>query len=435
VVSAVVRLRIDRRYKAEKMPRYFWPRYLQDHTERWENAGNRERARLIGRFTHAERVLGANQQIRRPGDPTTGVLISPDGYILTSLFNVATDTAYIHKERGLHPITFEWNLRKLLGNPRHYEQKKNPVQNITAMLPDGRRLDAEIVSRHKPLRIALLKIEAAKLPHVDLSQSSARARIGHEAAALGVVGESERVTLNLGVITASARQRGHFFQFGGRINYANSGGPVIDSAGRLLGIATEPLRPGPILGVVLPLHQIVRRWYVAPNSGISFGARIDRIRRDLPRLKAGESVEKLRGAFIGIAMDPAKALSEGAFLGKVVPDSPAERAGLQPGDQILMMDDKTIDSWKELTDAVQQYEVGDRVILTVRRLKEAYRAEIEGNNGGEEVKQESKPPETESQQTEPGKDHTPAPEEDAEEDAEVGEYKVLDIPLTLGERQ
>lgn len=425
----LVRLRIQRKYAPRKMPRYFWPQFLRKHREKWEKADDARKARMINSFSHAEKVLGANQQIRRPDDPATGVVISPDGFILTSEFNVTTDTAYIHKERGLHPIMFDWDLGKLMGNPRNYEQKKNPVQNITAVLPDGRHLDARILAHHMPLRIALLKIDAEKLPYLDLSQSSGRARIGHEAAALGTAGEAERVTLNLGIITASARRRGHFFQFGGRINYANSGGPVIDRAGNLLGIATEPLRPGPILGVVLPLHHIVRRWYVAPNSGISFAARIDRIRRDLPRLKAGKSVETLRGAFIGIAMDPAKALSEGAFVGKVVPNSPAEQAGLMPGDQILMMDEEKIDSWKELTATVQEYDVGDRIILTVRRLKEAYRAEIEGEDAERDDDGEDAEPQPE--QTEP-EEEQPAP---LDEEADVGEYKILDIPLTLGERQ
>lgn len=415
--ASLVRLHVKREYGPEKMPRYFWPRFLAQHREKWDNADTEKRRRMVGAFTRAEKVLGANQQLRRPDDPATGVMVSPDGYILTSEFNVATDTAYIHKEHGLQDVAFDWDLGKLLANPQQYRQEKNPVVDIRAVLSDGRSFAAEVVARHTPLSIALLKVDGNDLPHINLSEQGARPELGRNAAALGVMNAKQPFTVNIGIISAAKRRRDRFFQFGGMLNFANSGGPVVDSDGNLLGIATDPLRPGPVMGAVLPWQQIVRRWYVAPNSGISFAARTDWIQKDLARLKKGKSVRRIRGAFIGIGMDPRKALSEGAFVGRVVGGSPAEAAGLQRGDQILAVDDRKIGSWKELTDAVQQYEVGDRVILKVRRLKDAYRKELEGEeaDGDDEDAEEAEAP--------------------PDEESDASPYKILEVPLTLGERQ
>ncbi len=412
----LVKLHVKRRYGPEKMPRYFWPVFVKEHRKEWQKAGTRQRRRMALGFTQTEKLLGANQQLRRPADPTTGVLISADGYILTSRFNVAADTAYVHKKQGIRNIEFDWNPARLAAQAEQYRKERNPVESIRAVLADGRSFPATVVATHTPLRIAVLKIDARDLPHASLSGRSAEPELGRTVAVVGVVSGDRPFTVNTGIVGAAKRRRGRFFQFGGMVNYANSGGPVIDGRGHILGIATEPLRPGPIMGAVLPWKQIARRWYVAPNSGISLAARIDWIKKDLAQLKSGTSVEHLRGAFIGVAMAPRTAFSRGAFVGQVVKGSPARAAGLRPGDQILAVDNRQITSWKDLTNAVGRHDVGDRVVLKVRR-KGARRKEEQGN---------------------PEKDgDVPVPEETADpgDDADAGPYRILEMPLVLGERK
>ncbi|MBS3762361.1 MAG: trypsin-like peptidase domain-containing protein, partial [Planctomycetes bacterium] len=183
IVPALVKLDIKRKHPPEEMPRYHWPRFIAEHQDKWNNASKAEKAQLANVFFHAEKILRANQQVRRPDAPVSGVLISSDGYILTSAFNVAVDLAFVHKKKGIQPISFdEWSLSKLIGNPRNYRKQRNPVEKITAILSDGRTLPAKVISHHKPLRIALLKVEADDLPHLDLNTETDAMALGRQAA-------------------------------------------------------------------------------------------------------------------------------------------------------------------------------------------------------------------------------------------------------------
>ncbi|MFW5923761.1 MAG: S1C family serine protease, partial [Planctomycetota bacterium] len=417
ISPAIVRLHINRKYGPEIMPRYFWPRFLAAHKEEWEDADTEERRNIVASFTRAERILKANQQIRRPRDTTTGVLISPDGYILTSSFNVADDTHFTPKDemdKRYGPLPFEWRVDKLLDNTDDFQTEKNPVKDVLVILNDGQSYPAEIVATHTPLEIALLKIDADNVPHVDMAEDESEPGTGQPVALIGAKGRERKCTVNQGIISTSSRQRGQYFQSSVMLNYANSGGPVISQEGRVLGIATAPLRPGPMTGAVLPLTQIINRWHFAPNSGIGLIAKADNIARDLDMLKSGESVEKLRGAFLGVGMDPNTVFMEGAFIGRVLEDSPAEEAGVQKGDQIIALDGATINAWKDLTEIIMEYEPGDTVMLQIKRSEDS---------GAEDEDEDE-----EAQAT--------AGDDDAsEESQEAPPTEIISLPVTLGERE
>jgi len=157
------------------------------------------------------------------------------------------------------------------------------------------------------------------------------------------------------------------------INPGNSGGPLIDSAGRLIGINTAIYSPS------------------GASAGIGFAVPVDVVNRVVPRLVAdGRFVRPV----IGISGDDevaARLLEEAgvegvAILG-ITPGSPAERLGLRPamrapdgravlGDVIQAIDGKPVRSLSELTTILESHQAGDTVVLTIWRDGELLPAEV-----------------------------------------------------------
>ncbi len=177
-------------------------------------------------------------------------------------------------------------------------------------------------------------------------------------------------TMTFGIVSALNRtidtSNGHtingVIQTSAAINPGNSGGPLLDSAGRLIGMNTAILSPS------------------GAFAGIGFAIPVDEINRIVPQLiQHGKVVKPHLG--VQVASDEfARQLGvdHGALIIKVVPGSAADKAGLhgtgrnesgqiQRGDVILAIDGKKIDNGKELQTALQKHKVGDTVTLTILR--------------------------------------------------------------------
>jgi S1-C subfamily serine protease len=375
--GCLVALTVERTYPPEKLPGYNWMIYKQ-RFKNWDTMAEEEKARIMQDFFAAERVLGANRPLRRPGGPVTGLAISGDGWILTSLFNVDEDTAFVNKKGEVRTFSYEGKASELTAfDPKQYEQVKNKVTGVRAKLADGREFEAQIVAMHRLLGVALLKVEAADVVHVDLAARARAPAVGDSVGIMGVLGEANCWTLNSGMVSAEARDRGLRFQFDALLNYGNSGGPVFTPDGQILGLAANPMQPNPVLGRVFTPAEL-QRWPIAANSGVSFASRADEILSALPELKQGKSVEGLTGPFVGIGMDPRRAFSDRVVVGQIIKDSPAARAGVRRGDEILRFEGTEIDSWKDLLEAIGKHKVGDRVTLTLRRQGRRSYLEING---------------------------------------------------------
>jgi serine protease Do len=229
---------------------------------------------------------------------------------------------------------------------------------LTVRLGD-REYEAEVVGDDPATDLALLKIEPEEeLTYLSLADSS-EVRVGDW---VMVIGSPLQLTnsVSVGVVSAkgrsinitSDRSLENFIQTDAAINFGNSGGPLVDLEGRVIGIAT------------------------AINFGaenIGFAVPSDTLQRILPQLRDRGSV---RRGYLGVNIEDldyptAEAFGlespEGALVTQVVEDSPSEKAGLRHGDIILEVDGEKIRNNRELIDTISGHLPEETVELTVFR--------------------------------------------------------------------
>ena len=381
IAPYLVGIEVARRHPPEELPRISWEAHRRTIPD-WEKLSRQDKLKRFMTFATAARMLEVNQLLRRPGGGVTGLVVAPDGLVLTSLFNLGDDIAFLAKSTGKPPV-FDPHAEpaKLVAEPAGgMKREPNPITGLTVVLPDGTRLPARELARHEPLGVALLKVEAEDLPWYDFAAVASSPLLGDAVAVVGrSPGGPAAVTLNEGMVSAPSRNRGYQFQTDALLNYGNSGGPVIDTAGNFLGIATAPLEPDTVLGRIIPPPQLMR-WTRAPNSGVGMVARADRIRGALDALREGRSFQRIPGPYLGVQPDMARAFGEDVWIGGVQPGSPADRAGLRKGDRLLEIDGVEIHTWRELTERIAAGKAGDRVALLVQRKGRGPRLVIAGRD-------------------------------------------------------
>lgn len=377
----LVGIEVTRKYPPEILPQSSWSAHRSTIAD-WATlpaAGQRQR---FAAFAERARVLEVNQLLRRPAGQVTGLLVSDEGDILTSLFNVGTDTAFVATRTG-EPRRFAAgdDLDRLRAEPEGgLERRPNPPISFTVVLADGSRHAARLRARHEPLGVALLKIETPGRGGFDIAAAASSPQLGDPVAVLGwTEAAPASPTLNAGVVSAAARNRGLQFQTDALLNYGNSGGPVVDAVGNVLGLAAAPLEPDTVQGRMFSPAELMR-WTRAPNSGVGLVARSDRIRDVLADLRAGRSFERIPGPYLGVMADSSRAFGEDVFVGGVASGSPAEAAGLKKGDRILEFNGAELRDWRDLTDRIAAAAAGDTVTLTIERRSRGPRLVIAGRD-------------------------------------------------------
>jgi S1-C subfamily serine protease len=263
---------------------------------------------------------------------------------------------------------FIWDDRGHLVTNLHVVQG---ASEATVRLADGRDYKAALVGASPAHDIAVLRIGVGfKRPPPVPVGDSARLKVGQKVFAIGNPFGLDW-TLTTGIVSALDRslptERGsieHLIQTDAAINPGNSGGPLLDSSGRLIGINTAIFSP------------------TGASAGIGFAVPVDTVNRVVPELirtgryirpalgiEADEALNQRLQSTFGVA---------GVFLLRVAPGSAAERAGLQgatasreggiaPGDVIVAIDGKPVDTVGRLLGRLDDFQVGDTVRLTVVR--------------------------------------------------------------------
>jgi serine protease Do len=257
-----------------------------------------------------------------PEGPTTGLVISADGYIVSSAFNFV----------------------------------QQPT-SILVTLASGKQAPAELVATDHSRMLVLLKVSGvADLPVPELAPAD-EARPGQWAIAVGRAFRADRINVSVGIVSAVGRMFGKVMQTDAAISTANYGGPLVDIRGRVLGVIV-PMAPqgtNEVAGV---------EWY---DSGIGFAVPLTSIAEPLERMKRGDDQ---RSGILGIGMAPENQHSSPAKLVAVRPASPAHQAGLRKDDRIVEVDGRPIRTQTDLRFALGPRYAGEKVRIVAKRGKE-----------------------------------------------------------------
>ena len=260
---------------------------------------------------------------RRQQGLGSGVIVSPEGYILTN--NHVVDGA----------------------------------SEVRVTLGDKREFKARVVGTDARSDVALLKVDASNLPVITIADSS-KAQVGDYVLAIGnPFGVGQTVTM--GIVSAKSRgglgieEYEDFIQTDAPINPGNSGGALVNDRGELIGINTAILsRAG-------------------GNQGVGFAIPSNQAREVMDQLLHHGKVTR---AYLGILPQDvtpaiAKAFSvtetRGALVGDVTPDSPASRAGLQKGDIITQVNGKPVEDANQLRMSISMMSPDATVAMKVVR--------------------------------------------------------------------
>jgi S1-C subfamily serine protease len=250
---------------------------------------------------------------------------------------------------------------------------------VEVTLADGRQLDGTVVGTDAVTDLALVCVPSRDNGLVAASLGDSEAlQVGDWAIALGSPYGLER-TVTLGIVSSLHRdinslgfsdKRLDLIQTDAAINPGNSGGPLINAAGEVIGINTLVRSgPGAGLGFAIPIN-LARR--VA--SQLADGGRVVHpyLGLQLVPLTARVARENNR--------DPEALLTlperDGALVQRVLPDSPAEKAGLRRGDLVVGLADRSIRDPSSLLQEVERAEVGEPLPLTVVRGQRELRLSI-----------------------------------------------------------
>src|SRR6266446_267062 len=234
---------------------------------------------------------------------------------------------------------------------------------IVVNVPDGRDCVAQLIGDDPETDLAVIRIDAPQLAHVRLADSESL-RVGQVAIAIGnPLGFQASVTA--GVISAlgrsmysqSGRLIDNIIQTDAALNPGNSGGPLVNSAGEVIGVNTAMIRPaqGICFAIASNTAKLVAGWLI----------RDGRIRRSYIGV-AGQNVP-LHRRVIRFYNLP---LETGVLVVSVEKDSPAQRAGLREGDIIVGFNDQPIGSVHDLHKILVGEQIGLSASLTVIRHTE-----------------------------------------------------------------
>ncbi len=237
------------------------------------------------------------------------------------------------------------------------------ADEIQVTLSDGRQLNAKLIGTDPESDIAVIKVEPKNLTELPIADSS-QLQVGDFVVAIGnPFGLGQTVTS--GIISALGRSglgiEGYedFIQTDASINPGNSGGPLVNLRGELVGINTAILAPsgGNVgIGFAIPSNMANK----IKTSLIEHGS--------IKRGQLGVTIQDLNSE---LAQAFGLNQTQGAVITAILPRSPAAKAGLEPGDIVLAINDKRIKNSAEIRNIIGLLPVGEEVKLEILRRGEA----------------------------------------------------------------
>ena len=269
----------------------------------------------------------------RPAGQGSGVIFTPDGYVLTNSHVVAKAT------------------------------------RLSASLTDGQSFDATLIGDDPATDIAVLRLSGTGLPHAELGASAAL-RVGQLVIAIGnPLGFT--CTVTAGIVSAlgrTLRTRGgglldSVIQTDAPLNPGNSGGPLVSGAGRVVGINTAMIAPAQ--GICFAIGIDTAIWVA---TRLMRDGRVRRSRLGLSAQTVPISTRVRR--FHGLQQ------TTGAMISEVAPDGPGKQGGLEAGDVVVSFDGTPVTGVDDLHRALTQERAGIAVRLGVLRRTELLTVQV-----------------------------------------------------------
>lgn len=259
--------------------------------------------------------------------PSSGTVVSADGWIVTSTF-------------------------QFRGQPA----------SITVVLPNGERRAAKLVGSDYSRELALLKIDVDEPLRPIQPSPSTDWKVGQWVMALGKTFDAQTASCSVGILSAQGRVWNKAIQSDAKISPQNYGGPLVDLRGRAMGILT-PINPG------IVTEGEVEQWY---DSGIGFAIPMQDILDRLPVLQSGTDIYPGKIGFRWRTLDE---YAGPVVLQGVTPGSPAAKAGIKSGDTIVAVgrtkeELRTIDNHSQMKHILGPLDAGQSLSMRVDRQGE-----------------------------------------------------------------
>jgi len=279
-------------------------------------------------------TLGGTERVQNQflgGGPTTGLIIAPDGWVLSSAFG-------------------------FLNRPA----------SILVQLPGGERRPARIVARDRSRHLVLLRVEGAQGLPVPTFVSRDRLQVGQRCIAVGRTFVPEEPNVSVGIVSAVRRINGRAVQTDAKVSPSNYGGPLVTLDGEVIGLLA-PLSPDQ---TDMSPGLAGTEWY---DSGVGFAVPLEQLFRRLSDLQNG--IDLMPGR-LGVILVPGFRFTTPPTIQRIIPGTPAAGSGLQQGDLITHVDGRAVDTLARFHTAIGQRYAGDTVPLTLRRSDATHQVDV-----------------------------------------------------------
>lgn len=230
------------------------------------------------------------------------------------------------------------------------------AQEVTVTLSTGKEVKAKVVNYDQTQDIAMIRLEGdVKVPAVAELGNSDTVKPGEEVIAIGTpLSKDFAQTVTKGVVSAVGRtvttdngKQVNLIQTDAAINQGNSGGPLVNAQGQVIGINTLKLAGGAEgIGFAIPINEVKSKLDVLSKPILTLGVKVREINEQLSKKYD---------------------LPEGIYVVEVVSFSPAEKAGIKSGDVITYFDGKRVKTLEELNKIKNTKNAGDKVSVKVVR--------------------------------------------------------------------
>jgi serine protease Do len=242
------------------------------------------------------------------------------------------------------------------------------ADQVTVLLKDGRQFKGKVLGEDPLTDVAVIKIEASRLPTVSIGNSK-KLLPGEWAIAIGnPLGLDNSVTV--GIISATGRsgtdigisdRRVRFIQTDAAINPGNSGGPLLNAAGQVIGVNTAIIQGAQGLGFAIPIDsaQLIAQQLVANGKAehAFLGVQMVDLTPELRDRLNQEEQLKINA-------------EKGVLVVKVMPKSPAAAGGIRSGDLVQAIDDRPTRTTDDVQQAVEAARPGGIIVLKVKQRGE-----------------------------------------------------------------